>query len=57
MEQKTLGIIQLIIGIIFIGVYLLGSIPSNFIPIGDVDILYVLTGLFAILTAIPNLKK
>ena len=62
MEKKTLGIVQLVIGIILLalGIYVfvwIPPIPETLPIVRDVDLIYLLTGLFAIFTAIPNLKK
>ena len=55
---KTIGWIQLVIGII-LGIFAIFSLIAAGSEglIRDVDILYTLTAIFAILTSIPNLSK
>ncbi len=58
MKTKTIGIIQLIIGIILAvpAIFcLVAAASSGFLE--DVDMLYVLFAIFAILTSLPNLKS
>ncbi len=58
MKTKTIGVVQLIIGILLLGLFVhsyffavIPEVPSFLYGV------YLLTGLFAIFTAIPNLKS